>query len=916
MFVFFPNFSVVAHRLANVLMMLVFVLITLSQNCYSQARTASQSHAKSRLLNTWHFDAWTYAAITNRDGEREGLVWRPSDGKGKVEAIQIRFQNRKILSFAYDGNLCEAIEVLRLSGYHGPIIDGSEPSAQIPAVNGDPLVENWRALEVLPAVNIIGSEFIYQVVQRSRLLTPSRRSSSALRDSKCLEHFTPSPTEQLSALETDTSHPEGEHRQKCSDDPNCHALCACCVIDGKPVGGIDIKACSGEACSDVKICYPDGPTVDSGDDDEGDDDDGEHLPPPPSLGTISLNNPSGSKEPCGEVSINGQTGPISEWVRAGDTLTLTANYKDAQEYTWNTASLSANPLLSFAVNKNVLTITVASDPWPAVEVIPAGFTQVTPFSPDCEAPSPLSSVVIIYPTKFGAPRIHRPAVLLDDQPPFLAPDQNEFPGLQTVLNSDNDRLGADKEDDGFYDINKPALLASSGPAKYFEFDNELAQVDIPYYSPKVSPSSLIRFSALEGGDSLRLWRITKEGAFAPIAFETGYAAEDLNFKLTSYPNPSPAPKYFQAQIYVEGRVPHTRPRESLVEMSIDGIGATYTSRFTVTVVGVQSLKWKGIGNGRTPGSYAYDSDTLDDDPLWEPEFLWPGVRVFPGARALGGNVETGFRDKVNLEVTLSVAPIEPLNIYLRSFDVDDPSEEAEFVDPNDAGIDGSYSGSNIPFTDEEDNRGEVFGLKAGWFTDQTQELGYPSTVFTKRLHFDAGQSVETAEFQVSHAPGDNYQVVASPDKEFLLDLRNRDSEDTFRIVDVSDESSLHLIPFSDKYMSDALTVWRLIHIESDSMLPVGPGDNVVLGMTHGVAHDPPSGSKGLGVDINLADGSPDLSSVPQSLGRFENGKIVFGFDGLERSIAGNGPSSIYAADLTLSSLVVGEPFTLRTEMGS
>ena len=78
--------------------------------------------------------------------------------------------------------------------------------------------------------------------------------------------------------------------------------------------------------------------------------------------------------------------------------------------------------------------------------------------------------------------------------------------------------------------------------------------------------------------------------------------------------------------------------------------------------------------------------------------------------------------------------------------------------------------------------------------------------------------------------GDNYVAVASGSPSFLGQLRNRDELDAFRVVDpnVGDGAAgqiLDMITAQGGYMSNDLTVWRLAHVEADSMLAPTPSED-------------------------------------------------------------------------------------------
>ncbi|TVQ32876.1 MAG: hypothetical protein EA376_04315 [Phycisphaeraceae bacterium] len=122
--------------------------------------------------------------------------------------------------------------------------------------------------------------------------------------------------------------------------------------------------------------------------------------------------------------------------------------------------------------------------------------------------------------------------------------------------------------------------------------------------------------------------------------------------------------------------PHAAQRGTRLRMRMSYNGADFQAvdEAALTVIGVQKVEWVGRQNSVS------DEDALDACPNW-PAGLSPGsVRVFPDARFVGGAVESTPRDRVDVRVTLTVKPVEPVTMYLRSFDVDDPTAHDNVVD--------------------------------------------------------------------------------------------------------------------------------------------------------------------------------------------------------------------------------------------
>jgi hypothetical protein len=164
---------------------------------------------------------------------------------------------------------------------------------------------------------------------------------------------------------------------------------------------------------------------------------------------------------------------------------------------------------------------------------------------------------------------------------------------------------------------------------------------------------------------------------------------------------------------------------------------------------------------------AIDSD-LDVNPN-----AGGGMRIFPCQQTPTDAID---RRKVKVRALTSF-PAGTI-IYFRSFDVDDPSSDEAPVDPNGA------SGG--------DNRGIP---RAG-------TLSAASTIT------DAN-GVAEVEFMVTMQPGDNFQVVASPDQAYLNGIVENGG--------VLRDSEGATIPTALAQTSVMLTVWRRVHIEVDSM---------------------------------------------------------------------------------------------------
>ena len=285
----------------------------------------------------------------------------------------------------------------------------------------------------------------------------------------------------------------------------------------------------------------------------------------------------------------------------------------------------------------------------------------------------------------------------------------------------------------------------------------------------------------------------------------------------------------------------------------------------LTVIGVEELAWRGVNN-----SLNHD-DSLGPDPNWPGGLDVESKRVFPDARMVSGAV-TNARDTVELEVTLSVKPVEPVMLYVKAFDVDDPTAENDEVD-SDFGQ-GALA---------DDNRGSP---KTGSF------LGGADITFTPM------DQTAARLFRVTMQPGDNFRVMASHDVASMNRFENTDfgfgvgaAADRHRIVDpgVAPGSGAtwaqREVREAGKYCSPVLTVWRFLHVEVDSMGPV-TGNYI-----DGNIVDLDTGNSGSAtrvyVDVNLADGSPDLDTG-FGLGRFDFGDVTIAGTHTIQHVDGNG----------------------------
>ncbi len=191
------------------------------------------------------------------------------------------------------------------------------------------------------------------------------------------------------------------------------------------------------------------------------------------------------------------------------------------------------------------------------------------------------------------------------------------------------------------------------------------------------------------------------------------------------------------------------------------------------------------------------------------------TRVFPEKEVPTG----GKRDDIYV-----VAKVNPAasgtTIYWDSIDVDDPSANAAPVDPNGASGDdnrGNYGAA--PGAPDGDD-GQLDGENAGGIASSVTNSG----------------GLAYARLHVTSQPGDNFAVRAS--------------------------TSSSLASYQE---SAAVTVWRKLHVEVDSM--GAPSGTTVAGNITNVAAGPSPGTSTVTVDIGLGDGSGGA-------GRFQNGTLT------------------------------------------
>jgi hypothetical protein len=282
------------------------------------------------------------------------------------------------------------------------------------------------------------------------------------------------------------------------------------------------------------------------------------------------------------------------------------------------------------------------------------------------------------------------------------------------------------------------------------------------------------------------------------------------------------PNMYETYIWAEGTEAHTIQQQvKLFTRAYDDLEPACTDKFVaITIVGIEKIEWVGKQNGYT-GDGKNNSNTLDPNPTG-------GVRVFPEGKEPTPLVIP--KTSVGLRITLSVvAPVDQ-HLFVRPFDIDDPSDESVFVDPNDTkpnGKSGPYAGAaGLDYSLDNDNRGLCWPLTStasakveGVFTGANlAPLLLPSNIWLYEVTIGKAKEVLLENFWVSQMCGDNYKVAVSHDWDLITNTRNYDVFDGDAIVEIctaGPDNKCKAIP--ENLCSPMLTVWRTLHIENDRM---------------------------------------------------------------------------------------------------
>jgi len=463
--------------------------------------------------------------------------------------------------------------------------------------------------------------------------------------------------------------------------------------------------------------------------------------------------------------------------------------------------------------------------------------------------------------------------------------QEESLGAQTFVNLDSD------DNDNTFDNTDNTV--SGGDDEFIRIEFIIDFVNLGTLPPPTKPVEII-VSNVPGTDdaAIKLWKSEDKGEGS---FTLG---EKLTLSKTT-----PAGTNYKKSLWIEGKLGHTSQRQSKIyAMFEDGTGSSTTcesNKASITILGVKEIKWIGQTNGYTGGDGLNNSNNLDTHSS---QNGYPShVRVFPESKFISGAPSDEVFDKVNIQVSLSVSPIEAVPVYIRLFDADDPSSDDK-IDFNDKN--GEYSGLypgvpeyyNVYWDINDDNRGAVNANKYGWLPENIPSLviqdindGIYKAIFTNKDTY-------LNNFQTSTFLGDNYALALYCDLDFINRLRNEDAVDKKDIVFNCNISSLPTIDAALK--SAVLTVWRTLHLEMDRMEnPRWENNKIINGYFTNFGSNSITTSTAIsGIFGNSSTEPLKDGSLTTQNGRFENGGLSIGSPAKHMVCASGAASSCIASN--------------------
>lgn len=378
----------------------------------------------------------------------------------------------------------------------------------------------------------------------------------------------------------------------------------------------------------------------------------------------------------------------------------------------------------------------------------------------------------------------------------------------------------DDNQNGTNDVSEPLTGSGSEVAG----ENDLVQLDLALQN--VSGSQVVTLSVSGSTGKIRVWPKSTRGPGAPLLDNSDPSKLTTNWLASAAPT----------TVYVEGVSASASVDDVALNLSID---TGCTSSTNLTVIGLGSV------------SFQTNLSALFGNPG-----LGGGLAIYPDKPTPGS---TG--DYSAVKVVATITPAMPgITLFLKAFDVDDPSS------------------TSAPLDDEaasQDNK--ALANKAG-------QLGGGGDTIT--LVTDTNGVAKT-DFNVTLQPGDNFRVVASPLADFQNHCAALQANDHGALVYLN--STNEIPPNYQNYVTPMLTVWRRLHVEVDSMSAVTNNQvtgfvTKMLGNSSGVTNV--FLSKNLKTGLTLPDNSTNLSSPSPENGRFENGWMAIGNN--TNNVLGNG----------------------------
>ncbi len=216
-----------------------------------------------------------------------------------------------------------------------------------------------------------------------------------------------------------------------------------------------------------------------------------------------------------------------------------------------------------------------------------------------------------------------------------------------------------------------------------------------------------------------------------------------------------------------------------------------------------------------------------------------GKKIFPDWKTRNDNTA---RNRVYIKVKAGIPNIQ---VHLKSFDVDDPSDDTD-IDPNDTP--GLGSGQ-----DNLEYDGITQQPKPPFFVSNGSE----SIVCTTDAEGIAKVNGSLPEMEVTMQPGDNYRVAVALMPEGAQELTKLQVMDNSASGYISGDSNQQPSGFNG-VVSPMLTTWRKLHIEVDTMEKwqgdkPGPDRLMVTGVSWDKNN--PNGSSVLTLSQNLPEGN-------------------------------------------------------------